>query len=148
LDNSVFNFEIIPVPEALNLEKLQSGKNHKKFLVLLRTEGDPEARINFLQKVLSAIDIDLHEDTVFIDLPIATKVNISDLINEFSPQSCLIFGIAPQQLGIRFPLPLYQLVEHQTCRYLRADKLKEIHEERQRGEKEKSIRLWKSLQEL
>lgn len=103
---------------------------------------------SFLQKILAAIDIDLVEDTAFIDLPAAREVNISDLISKYAPRACLIFGLEPASLGIRFQLPRYQIVDHQACRYLRADDLQEIYEERQRGEKERSVRLWKNLQKL
>ena len=148
MNNSLFNFQIFQLDPNEGEDLKIDGKNQKKVFILYQ---DPEEQLElrqFLAKVLQAIQIDLDQDTLFINNKHGQKCAASDFIKKYSPQFFLLFGIDPKSIGIQFQLPAYHWIQHQETRFLRADAVAKIYEERQNGGKEMSAKLWRALKEI
>ena len=149
MNTTFFNFELFQIADKLEYAKIAYGNPKAAYLILLQSGEHWDEQIKpFLEKVLKAIQIQLDQDTVFINLSPDQQLNISSVKRHFAPKKILIFGIPPKTLGIQFPMPAYQVIEHQNCQFLWADNIEVIYEERQNGGKAMSAQLWKSLQQL
>lgn len=149
MKKSFFDFKIFKVPENVFSANGQSGNNQKGLILLFAgEESEQESLLAFLAKVFQAIQIDLNQDTYFINNKLQPGLNWASVLQKKEVRSVVIFGLAPQALGIRFALPLYTLIEHQDVQYLRVDDLSAIYEERQNGGKKMSGLLWRAIQQL
>ena len=103
--------------------------------------------LEFLEKILEAIQLDLIQDTLFINIK-SEEVPAFQEIRKNKLQSLILFGIPPEEMGIRLQINRYQILNHQDIKILWADDIKAIYEERQAGGKQMSGQLWKALQVL
>lgn len=149
MKKSFFDFEIIKVPENVFSEDQLSGNNQKGLILLFAgDETEQENLLEFLAKVFQAIQVDLNQDTYYLNNKEQSDLNWAHFLQKNKVNSVVIFGLSPQVFGIRFALPLYTLIEHQNIQYLRVDDLTAIYEERQSGGKKMSGLLWRAIQQL
>jgi hypothetical protein len=125
------------------------GSNQKGLMIFYNApEETHQEIIDFLEKILKAIQLDLQQDTLFINMMPDRPLKITDLLKKNDSHQMLLFGIPPSSLGIQFPLPLYLNIEHQGVHYLAADPLPAIFTERQAGGKTMSGKLWKAIKQF
>ena len=149
MKNTFFDFKIFKVPENDFSGTALSSKNQKGMLLFFSgEENEQEELLVFLSKILQAIQIDLKQDTCFINSLLKPSFNLSYVLQKKEANIVVIFGLKPQNLGIQFALPPYHIIEHQNIQYLWVDDLKAIHLERQNGGKKMSGMLWRSIQQL
>ncbi|GAB5550641.1 MAG: hypothetical protein Sapg2KO_02320 [Saprospiraceae bacterium] len=149
MKKSFFDFEIIKVPENDFSPDELSGNNQKGLILLFAgEETEKEELLTFLAKVFQAIQVDLNQDTYYINHQEQPDLNWPHFLQKNKVQSVVIFGLLPEVFGIRFALPPYTLIEHQNIQYLRVDDLTAIYEERQNGGKKMSGLLWRAIQQL
>lgn len=126
-----------------------TGNNQKGLILFFEAAKSEEESLSaFLAKIFQAIQIDLNQDTHFINKKHELDLNLSQFLQKKEVHSVVIFGLSPPALGIRFALPLYTIIEHQNVQYLRVDDLSAIYEERQSGGKKMSGLLWRAIQQL
>lgn len=132
-----FNFPIIVVPEINAVE----SNNKEVLVVLLQAEyGEEEAQL--LEKILKAIQIDLHTAHI-VQLTSAETTSFDKLQQAFGVRSLICFGVPLQRLGIHFRLPKYQPLKKEALRLIHADSLPVIA----KNKNFKSL-LWKGLKHL
>lgn len=149
MNNTFDNFNLIAVPDLAQVQNLGKGA-HEKGLIIFWESALVETQDleQFLSKILTAVQFNLQNDAFLIQLKPNQKIPFTS-INHLKPNQYLIsFGIEPNRLGLHFTFLKYQNFKHQTIKYLFADDLQAIFEERQRGEKQMSAALWKALKRL
>lgn len=115
-----FDFEtyLLPQDELLSLEQNPS----KTILIYLK--GAKEEEIQFLGKVLKAVNRDIEKDTYLInDLDTPTLKTINKLV-DFT--KVLVFGMNPKEIGLHVRINPYQLFSFQDKQFLFSQSLNTI----------------------
>lgn len=136
-----YNFDIYQVDTATTWKKDIEDNKERPVLVLLETTSEVELQL--LQKILTAIDLNMEKDCCI--LKHAGALQFKDLKTAFpNLEKLLVFGRGPSDLGLHLALPPYRLTPFQDVQLLFVDALNIIAADRQ-GEKK---RLWLQLQWL
>lgn len=148
MKNTFFDFKLFKVSQESSQTTLTKGNNQKGITILFSIpKEEEEVILGFVEKILKAIQLDLIQDTLIINIT-QEEVPSFQEIQKNKVESLILFGIAPEEMGIRFQIAPYHIVEHQGIQILWADAIKDIFEERQAGGKKMSGQLWKALQVL
>lgn len=149
MNNTFFDFKLFKLPKASTEPSLLQGQARRGLLIIFEApEEEASKQIDFLAKILQAIKLDLNQDTLFINRNQGESFQMVKMLEERAIQQVLLFGIPPQDLGIRFALPPYHNIPHRGVHYLWADALPAIFAERQAGGKAMSAKLWKAIQQF
>ncbi|MEO6759284.1 MAG: hypothetical protein ABIO24_07500 [Saprospiraceae bacterium] len=135
--------KIILAPDQ-SIFDLASGDFARQVLIISRSE--PEAAVNnrnFLTKVLSAVQLSLDRDALFVELPVGQPVSLVMDVRRKKPQAVLVFGISAPQLGLHLHLSPYQPLDFQQMTLLFADALSDLEQD-----KEKKGLLWTALKTM
>lgn len=148
MNTSFFDYKVfVPGDTATQAQKLRGA--HAKGLFLLFAQHEQEAELlDFLKKILSAVQFDLDLDTAYLVGNASEPINVASLAAINSSKTVICFGFSLPQLGFHFEIPQYYPFKHQGVTYLFVDELWAIYEERQAGGKKLSGALWKCLQEI
>lgn len=148
MNTSFFDYKVFVPGESAEQQQKLLGKHAKGLLLLFVTHEQQAELLDFLKKILSAVQFDLEEDTAYLDINATAAVNVASLAGINSSKMVICFGFALPQLGFHFEIPNYYPFKHQGVTYLFVDDLLAIYEERQAGGKKLSGALWKCLQEM
>ena len=111
--------------------------------ILIISLVDPPAAANnriFLTKVLSAAQLNLEQDTLFVELPAGQPVGLLMDLRQRKPEFVLVFGVPAAQLGLNMTIVPYQPFVFQQMTFLFADALPTLA-----LDKEKKGQLWTAL---
>lgn len=111
--------------------------------VLVISLADPAASANnriFLSKVLSAAQLNLEQDTLFVELPAGLPIGLLTDVRQRKPDCVLVFGVPAAQLGLNMTIQPYQPFVFQQMTMLFADALPTLA-----MNKEKKGQLWTAL---
>ena len=111
--------------------------------VLIISLADPAATANnriFLSKVLSAVQLNLEQDTLFVELPAGQPVGLLMDLRQRKPEFVLVFGVPAAQLGLNMTILLYQPFVFQQMTFLFTDALPTLG-----LDQEKKGQLWTAL---
>ncbi len=111
---------IYQVPESEAAYHLLRQSNHKHCLIVLQKDGNKDEQA-FLSKVLNAAQIDMERDILLIEATPESRISFAQLQRKYRIESCLLFGMAPRQMGLLFQLEKYELHNHQGVQFLYAD---------------------------
>ncbi len=148
MNTSFFDYKVFVPGESAEQQQKLLGKHAKGLLLLFVTHEQQAELLDFLKKILSAVQFDLEEDTAYLDINATAAVNVASLAGINASKMVICFGFALPQLGFHFEIPNYYPFKHQGVTYLFVDDLLAIYEERQAGGKKLSGALWKCLQEM
>ncbi len=142
------NINIFVFPENQDQALRLAGQNKKAVLIIFRAGEMSDQLLPFLGKVLGALQLDLEEDTHHIDITTHAPISFSLLSSRHAYKKAIIFGVQPEELGLRINARPYLPFRLGGTHFLFADELKDIYQERQEGKKKMAASLWKALQSI
>lgn len=104
--------------------------------------------MDFLGKILSAVKLNIVEDTLLLKVTRSENISFSDLSRHHTARHILLFGIEPRQLGLHFSLPLNVPMSFGGSAFLYTFPLHSLFEERTADARPKAATLWKNLKRL
>lgn len=148
MNTSFLDYKVFVPGESAKQQQKLKGKHAKGLLLLFVSHEQQVELLDFLKKILVAVQFDLEEDTAYLDFNATEAVNVASLAAINASKTVICFGFPLPQLGFHFEIPNYYPFKHQGTTYLFVDDLLTIYEERQAGGKKLSGALWKCLQEI
>jgi len=141
MNPQLINFKIVAKVEKESILKDCKGRNAKGVFLLYK---DSEAeQVPFLAKILAAVQLDMEQDVIVFPSTDTQTFSLSDISESHSFKKAIIFGFAPQHIGLQVQFQKYQLYAIKDIQYLFADSLQEIE-----NDKAKKGLLWGALQQL
>ncbi|MCB0675112.1 MAG: hypothetical protein KDC30_00345 [Saprospiraceae bacterium] len=136
--------QIIALPHPQEWANFSQGENRKQLLVVSGDElPATEEQIDFLQKILSAVQHDLQQDALFLNTTRAQRLSFTQICRATPVQNTLVFGLQPAELGLHWRLPPYRVFRRQERAFLFADPLRELQQNQ-----ELKRQLWEALQAM
>ncbi|MGK0387822.1 MAG: hypothetical protein ACI94Y_000548 [Maribacter sp.] len=133
-------YKIYPVDLLLDSNNRIKGSNHKG--VLLAYDVDDKDHLDFLSKILSAVQLDF-DKILTLEMKGRETFKIPTTIDNRKIDTVIIFGLNPKQLCINFLSTIYKIEKMKETKFLFADNLYSIS-----TSKELKKKLWLSLKEL
>lgn len=115
----------------------------RQVTVIALEEPSAAANRDFLDKVLTAAQLNLAQDAFLSEIPAGEARNLAADLLEHQPKQVLVFGLLPAQLGLSFEVQYYQPLNFYGCTWLFADKLSAIE-----SDKAKKTQLWSALKQM
>lgn len=137
------NFDVFPNIEIKEAVTCIYEKNAKKTLIV--TNSDDAEQLDFLGKILKAIQYDISQDVVLFPLEKGKIVNLTAFKKKNAAEInyVLLFGVDINQLDLQFKLPNYYPLKISEITFLAADSLGAISKN-----KVLKMKLWEKLQQL
>lgn len=148
MQSHFLDFKVFAAPEASAGKERCVGDGKKQVLVICQAAEANEALLDFLGRILGAVNLDPRRDVRLYTITPAKAISLSGIRRDFPFEKAILFGVEPGQAGLQFTPARYQPVELAGVRYLFADDLQEIYIERQQGKKKRAAALWNSLREM
>jgi len=131
------SFEIIALPiNDGSLPRIE-GENAREILLLFQKEEDP-GLINFLQRVMRAVGMDLHKDTNFAGIEQGFEPSFAEISHSVSFKTLILFGTQPEEIGLHLEYRRYRPIVFQGKTILSCHSLRELADERASGGKDLS----------
>ena len=141
-----FDFDIYQFPDNELVDKIVRGLNKKQFLIIFSCPEKEETELTpYLQKILTALSVQMDEDTHYLNLPAGTEINLSHFLQHSATKKILLFGIQPHLLSLNIQIPPYTVFPFLGCKWLCADPLEAIFAERNQTIRPKAAALWTAL---
>ncbi len=141
------SFEIIALPlNSGSLPRLE-GENARDILLLFPKDDDP-ASINFLERVMRAVGLDLHKDTCFASIEQGFEPSFVELSRAVAFEKLLLFGIQAEAIGLHLEHQQYQPIDFKGKTILEFDTPRFLADERAAGGTKKSSQLWAELKKI
>jgi len=115
----------------------------RKVAVLALEEPNARSNRDFLDKVLTAAQLNLTNDTILAEIPAGEPRALASDLLDYQPKQLLVFGLSPAQLGLSFEVQAYQPLTFYGCTWLFADKLSAVE-----SDKAKKTQLWTALKKM
>jgi DNA polymerase III psi subunit len=137
------NFDVFPNIDTNDIVTCIYEKNAKKTLIVVNNNDAEE--LDFLSKILKAIQYEMSEDVILFSLEKNKKINISAFKKNqaLAIDYILLFGVEASQLDLQFKLPSYYPLQVNKITFLSADSLAAISKN-----KNLKMKLWQTLQQL
>ncbi|MCS6929035.1 MAG: hypothetical protein NZM43_06015 [Saprospiraceae bacterium] len=119
------------------------GDFQKQVAVIALDEPSKGDKTAFLEKILTAVGLDLHKDTLFAAIQPNRISGLGCFLREKQPRVVLVFGVAPRDLGMQIELFEYQPIKFHQAIFLRAHALAILETNR-----EFKGRLWNALKKV
>ena len=145
---NLLDFYLFPLSDWRQLNERLSGNNARHVLIVLEHRESDSELTDFLGKILSAVKLNLQEDTFLLKLTKGENISFSNFSQVQPVRHVLLFGIAPRQLGLHFSLPLNQPMRLGDTVFLFTHPILDIFEERKAESRPKAGALWKNLKQL
>lgn len=144
------DFDIIAYPDTDAVSEKLTGEGARRILVaFMTTEADLEEEKSYLYNVLEAAKLSPIERNVWLlPLPADAGCRLAELCRQLGVQTVLLFGLAPERIGLRAELPPYTPIRLADCTWLSADRLLTIQQARQKGNNQAAGALWAALKQL
>lgn len=133
---------IFQTPDQSVLE-LARGQFARQILVLVAAEAEANANRDFLNKILGAAGLDLQQDTLLAEIPETQPLKLPLNPKNKRPEFILVFGLRPDQLGLRIEAPLYKAIPFYGLTFLFSEKLSVLE-----PDKARKTQLWQALRQL
>jgi len=121
------------------------GNNQKKIAIIVNDENSiylPDEALNFLLGVLSACKLTM-DDVALVNTAKNRVLTYSNIQQELSATTVLLFGVGPQQLQLPLQFPQYQIQKFNMQAYLAAPSLLLLQQD-----KAEKTKLWNCLKQL
>lgn len=126
-----------------SVSDFSSGGFAKQVFIVSKAPAVPGAHHDFLKKILAAVQINLEKDTLFAEIPVGEPLSLLPACKQKQAGHILVFGLAPEQLGVAAEIPLYQPRQFYGLYLLFADSLAELEPDRV-----KKGQLWQAMQHM
>lgn len=133
-----FQFDIFPNVEHSAI--LAQGKNERQVVLVGKGLNDA-ALLPFLDKILTAIQLDRERDCALVDTSLQA-ISFADLLHQLEPQVGILFGCLPNEISWRVQMQPYQWLHWQDTDWLLAHSLADLQGSQQAYKKN----LWNCLQ--
>ncbi len=141
----LFNGQTLYIPKASTTQAPlvfdYDGGNNKYILMLFSHSGKsgvPQPQKQFLEKILGATKLSF-DDVAMANLQTIGNASFDDLKGFFAPSSLFLWGISPNQLGIK--ADLYQPIIHNKVKVICVDAIDAVE-----NDKALKAKLWGILQ--
>lgn len=119
------------------------GSNERLIFVGIQTENEEAARLFFLKKILSAIQVDLQKDALFTSFAAGETGSFMQLLRKKGIEKCLLFGLRPDRLGLGISVKLNEPFVFYGCRFLFTERLSVIeNDEAQKKQLWSALKRW------
>lgn len=145
---NLLDFHLFPLSDWRQLQERLSGGNARHVLIVVEQEENQAELTDYLGKILSAVKLNLQEDTLLLRLTKGENISFSSLARVHTVRQTLLFGVPPRRLGLHFTLPPGQLVTAGERTFLYAGPLRSLWEEREAAARPQAAALWKNLKQL
>ena len=124
------------------------GKNARKISILVHSPGIPflpDNQLTFLTKILEACRMNIGD--VAIVNTATTPVTITELRQQLTPTTVLLFGMEPTAIKLPINFPVFKVQPYDDCSYLSAPPLTQLVQQSEESKLLKS-KLWVCLKTL
>lgn len=119
VDNSHFDLE--------ELEK----KLDKKSVIVVHATPLSDAALALLEKILSAINVQLNEDVLLVHLSADQKLPLGRLLRNTPIRLILNFSCKPKQLKMNIEGTKYAVLRFSECNFISSDSIEELQKNKQ-----------------
>lgn len=133
--------QVFLIPETTNDALVMSGDGQKKLVIVTDAHTFADAEKETLDKMMMAIKYDPKADLVKVVLPTGVDISLSNVVAPYN--DLIIFGVAPDRLGLHIDYRINEIINFDRSRLLVCDTIREIIAVPQK----KQI-LWARLQEM
>ena len=138
LNTDFFEGEIISINESeKQLSEIEGGGEKGLLIVIFRKE---EAQIPFLEKVFSAIKMDLKKDLHLLKLEATSQFQLMELQKQLSFREVIFFGFDPRQCGLNLNWKSYHAINWNGLKLMTAEDLISLS-----GNENSKRALWNAL---
>jgi len=141
LQHSFLDFKIISITDTQSIINQCSGNAQKGIFICYPTSD--EVMVDFLTKILSAVKLNLKKDVFILEKTPDNDFSFSSFAKEVGIQKAILFGVAPQTIGLQINPQNYKPFTLNDCLFLFADELATISANQQL----KKL-LWNALKEI
>ncbi len=135
--------DILIVTNDQWLSKVDRTLRTRKVWVLVSGNASGQSEMEFLKKVLAAIQLDLDKDACLITVAAGDVLSISSLYEGAKPEKTLVFGLKPTDIGINIQLKTYIPTTYYGSSWLFSDDLSALE-----SDKQKKGLLWAALKAM
>lgn len=121
------------------------GNNQKRICIIVDDENAlylTDELLNFLLGILGACKMSM-ADIALVNFSKNKPLSYLAIQNELKAETCLMFGILPEQLELPLSFPLYQIQKFNNQQYLAALPLQKLQQD-----KAEKTKLWNCLKLL
>ena len=141
-----FDFDVYQFTDNELIDKMVRGLNKKQFLIIFSCPEEEEKELTpYLQKILTALGVQMDDDTHYLNLPPGNEINLSHFLQHTATRKILLFGIQPNLLSLNIQIPPYTVFPFLGYKWLSADPLGDIFTERNQATRPKAAALWTAL---
>jgi hypothetical protein len=115
--------DLIFLSPEKNLRDLDSAALQKRVWIVAAQEAESATMQDFLAKILLAVQRDLQQDAFFYEVDANDSLQLATAFQVSRPEQILVFGLRPEQIGLRVQVQAYQSFDFQGVRWLFADPL-------------------------
>ncbi len=145
MDNTLLpdflNFDIYKISNNNDNIGIIYNNDVRQTLILINKPD--ETHLDFLSKILGAIQYDITKDVLLIAIEQKTQINLTSILKNVDISKVILFDIAPNDVGLNCRLPNYFPLEINERSFLLADSLSQISKN-----KVKKKDLWIALQKM
>lgn len=124
MNSQFLDFKIIHKEEIAAIIAQCTGLN-KQGIFLLYDAKEAE-QLPFLSKILAAVKLELAKDLLVLEGQTTSTFSFFDLKDQQNIGKAIIFGYAPNKLGLHLQINKYELTTINGCQFLFADTLENI----------------------
>ncbi len=128
---------------AKSLLEIARGGYSKQVFVVVQSEPEHPGNLEFLKKILLAAGLDFEQDTLYAEVQDAEPRAILPVLKINHPDSVLVFGLSPSQIGLNIQVPLYKPLVFCDTTFLFSEKLSAIE-----PDKTRKTNLWQALRQM
>ena len=122
------DFEVYPLA-AFDSAQFE-GQNQQKTLIVLGEESQTEEQKQFLEKIMSAVQFNLQEDTLIYALSQDRPISFSVICQNNDIEKVIFFNTPLEKMGLYLQLPKYRPIHWNDFQLLNADSLAQISKEK------------------
>ena len=136
--------DLFRVPEPENGLKHALGNNEQGVILIARTQPKThEQEIELLEKILSAVKLDIKKDTLLFNVTNQELISFSQIIRNRTVNQAFFFGFTPPDLGLHLKIPKYHPLKFRGVWICFSDPLHELLQN-----KTLKAALWQALQQI
>ncbi|MEI6412545.1 MAG: hypothetical protein WCR52_24345 [Bacteroidota bacterium] len=135
--------DLIFITPERSFPEMASGGFARKVFVLVLKEPDAPGNRDFLTKILAAAQVNLEKDTLWAEVSAMEAPAPAATFSIKHPDHILVFGLTPEQVGLKIDAPLYRPVAFYGATWLFSEPLSVLEPDKNR----KGL-LWKALQQI
>lgn len=135
------NFDLYKINNNSDNINIVYNNDTRKTMILLKKSD--EEHLEFLSKILSAVQYQITKDVVLITIEQETKTSLTNMMKNINISTIVLFDITPKDISLNYNLPKYFPLKINEKTLLLVDSLNQISKN-----KIKKKELWTALQKV